>query len=258
MKKENSKKKKMVCNAVSCTILLLCFFAVVMTRTTCLASENTGADATAQKSDETYNGDAETAVESETELWSFEENGTLDIVVNRGVTIYQYTSEAIEPPVVLLYYFNQDDDYDILQENVDYTVAYENNTEVGTGRIIITGMGEYCGEAYAEFTIIEPIEEVKIDSSNFPDDLFRAYVSRNFDTDHNGVLEEEEILNVRDIDLTECYDPCIGTYVKDLTGAESFVVLEHLYCVARISDGDDLSGLYSVPGLKVKPEIRLV
>ncbi|MCD7762461.1 MAG: hypothetical protein LUI14_04545 [Lachnospiraceae bacterium] len=260
VEKEKPKKKKLVCNAISCTMLLLCFFVVVMTRATCLALESAESDVIANNSDETYNGAAETAVESETEpeSRSFEENGTLDIVVNRGVTVYQYTGEAFEPPVVLLYYRNQDGDYDILQENEDYTVAYENNTEVGTGQIIITGMGKYCGEAYAEFTIIDPIEEVKIDSSNFPDDLFRTYVSKNFDTDHNGVLNEEEILKVRDIDLTECYDPCTGAYVKDLTGAECFVMLKNLYCVVRMSDTEDLSGLLQVPGLKVKSEIRLV
>ncbi|MCD8013833.1 MAG: hypothetical protein LUG99_11765 [Lachnospiraceae bacterium] len=119
-------------------------------------------------------------------------------------------------------------------------------------------MGKYCGEACAEFTIVEPIEEVIIDSTNFPDDLFRVYVSTTLDTDHNGILNEEEILKTRDIDLTECYDPCTGTYVKDLTGTEYFVALEDLYCVARISDGDDLSGLYNVAGLRVMPEIRLV
>ncbi|MCD8396204.1 MAG: M56 family metallopeptidase [Lachnospiraceae bacterium] len=260
VEKEKPKKKKMICNAFSCSLLLLCFWAVAMTRTTCLAAESTESDVTTKISDETYNRDAETAVESETEpeSRSFEENGTLDIVINRGVTVYQYTGEAFEPPVVLLYYLNQDGDYDILRENVDYTVAYENNTEVGTGEIIITGIGDYCGEAYAEFTIIDPIEEVKIDSSNFPDDLFRAYVSRNFDTDHNGILNDKEILDVRDIDLTECYDPCTGIYVKDLTGAECFVMLKNLYCVARISDAEDLSGLLQTPGLKAMPEIRLV
>ncbi len=260
VEKEKPKKEKLICNALSCALLLLCFWAVAMTRTTCLAAESTESDVITKISDETYNGAAETAVESETEpeSRSFEENGTLDIVVNRGETVYQYTGEAFEPSVVLLYYRNQDGDYDILQENEDYTVAYENNTEVGTGRIIITGMGKYCGEAYAEFTIIDPIEEVKIDSSNFPDDLFRKYVSKNFDTDHNGVLNEEEILKVRDIDLTECYDPCTGAYVKDLTGAECFVMLKNLYCVVRMSDTEDLSGLLQIPGLKVMPEIRLV
>ncbi len=260
VKKENSRKKKMICNAVSCMILVFCFLAVTMTRSTCLASESTESDATAKNFDETYNGEAEEAVESEIEIetLSFEENEALDIVVNRGVTVYQYTGGAIEPPVVLLLYRNQDGDYDILQENEDYTVAWEDNTEIGTGQIIITGMGRYCGEAYAEFTIVEPIEEVIIDSTNFPDDLFRVYVSTTLDTDHNGILNEEEILKTRDIDLTECYDPCTGTYVKELTGAEYFVALENLYCVARISDGDDLSGLYNVQGLKVMPEIRLV
>ncbi|MCD7764813.1 MAG: M56 family metallopeptidase [Lachnospiraceae bacterium] len=256
VEKEKPKREKMIFNALSCIMLLCCFFAVALTRSTCLALESTDLYVSDDISDDKSDDNTEPAVGIE--IQSIKDGGNLDIVVNRGETVYQYTGEAFEPPVELLYYLNQDGDYDILRENVDYTVAYENNTEVGTGQIIITGMDKYCGKAYAEFTIIDPIEEVKIDSSNFPDDLFRAYVSRNLDTDHNGVLNEEEILNVRDIDLTECYDPCTGTYVKDLTGAECFVMLKNLYCVARMSDAEDLSGLLQVPGLKVKPEIRLM
>ncbi|MCD7744545.1 MAG: hypothetical protein LUI13_04525 [Lachnospiraceae bacterium] len=96
-----------------------------MTRTTCLAAESTESDVTTKISDETYNSDAETAVESETEpeARSFEENGTLDIVVNRGVTVYQYTGEAFEPPVVLLYYLNQDKNY-----RADFGFLYEQIT----------------------------------------------------------------------------------------------------------------------------------
>ena len=40
-----------------------------------------------------------------------------------------------------------------LIENVDYTVSYENNTEVGTGYVTVKGMGDYSGLGTAEFEI---------------------------------------------------------------------------------------------------------
>ena len=32
------------------------------------------------------------------------------------------------------------------------------------------------------------IEEQRIDSTNFPDEIFRGYISENFETDKNGIL----------------------------------------------------------------------
>lgn len=43
-----------------------------------------------------------------------------------------------------------------LEEGIDYTLTYEDNTEVGTGRVIITGIGRYTGSAEYTFTIKEP------------------------------------------------------------------------------------------------------
>lgn len=43
--------------------------------------------------------------------------------------------------------------------------------------------------------------EVRIDAENFPDDVFRAYVSENCDTEGDDVLSEEEIADVVYIDV---------------------------------------------------------
>ena len=40
-----------------------------------------------------------------------------------------------------------------LVKDIDYTVAYENNVNAGTAIVIITGIGNYSGEARSEFTI---------------------------------------------------------------------------------------------------------
>lgn len=41
----------------------------------------------------------------------------------------------------------------VLTEGVDYTVSYENNTAVGTAKVIVTGMGNYVGTKTATFKI---------------------------------------------------------------------------------------------------------
>ena len=42
----------------------------------------------------------------------------------------------------------------LLTENVDYTVSYRNNIEVGTASVIVTGIGHYTGTAVGTFQII--------------------------------------------------------------------------------------------------------
>lgn len=43
----------------------------------------------------------------------------------------------------------------VLSEGEDYTVTYEDNTEVGKGLVVVTGIGKYSNEAYALFFISE-------------------------------------------------------------------------------------------------------
>ena len=47
----------------------------------------------------------------------------------------------------------------------------------------------------------EGTEDVKIDETNFPDDTFRDYVKNNCDKNRDGYLSEEEIEDVKEIDL---------------------------------------------------------
>ena len=65
--------------------------------------------------------------------------------------VYQYTGEEIKP-VVTVKYANS-----VLEPDVDYTVAYKNNIEVGTGTVTVTGIGNYTGTASAEFEIVPEV-----------------------------------------------------------------------------------------------------
>ena len=41
----------------------------------------------------------------------------------------------------------------VLEANTDYTVSYKNNIDAGTGKVIVTGIGNYSGKITADFVI---------------------------------------------------------------------------------------------------------
>lgn len=58
-----------------------------------------------------------------------------------------YTCGKIEPSVTIL------DGKTSLKKDVDYSLVYENNTNAGTASVSIKGIGNYSGQAKAQFTI---------------------------------------------------------------------------------------------------------
>ncbi|MGN0341762.1 MAG: GBS Bsp-like repeat-containing protein [Roseburia sp.] len=62
---------------------------------------------------------------------------------------YKYTGEAFVPEPVVK--FNGV----TLTKNVDYTVVYRNNVNVGTASVIVSGMGKYSGSKTVNFTIVQ-------------------------------------------------------------------------------------------------------
>ena len=78
----------------------------------------------------------------------------------------KYTGSVIEPKVTLK------NGKDPLTKDVDYTVAYSNNVEVGTATITITGIGEYTGTRTATFKITgTALGKVKVNVNGFVSSL---------------------------------------------------------------------------------------
>lgn len=75
----------------------------------------------------------------------------------------------------------------------------------------------------------------EIDSENSPDDIFQEYLESNFDTDGNGILDEEEILAVDTI-------ICARMNIKSLGQLERFVNLKYLDCGGNHLTSLDISG----------------
>lgn len=75
--------------------------------------------------------------------------------------------------------------------------------------------------------------DVKINSTNFPDEGFRKYISENIDLNEDGVLSKAEIKKVTEIKL-EHYDEARNEYVyNDLTGIGVFTELQTLECAGN-------------------------
>lgn len=71
-----------------------------------------------------------------------------DCNVELDKTSYPYTGEAIMPEPVVK------NGTTVLKKGTDYTLSYENNIELGEGKVVITGIGEnYIGEKFLNFDI---------------------------------------------------------------------------------------------------------
>lgn len=80
-------------------------------------------------------------------------------------------------------------------------------------------------------------EGVAIDEVNFPDDIFRKYVSDNADYDNDGYLTENEADGMTGFSFYESYYPGITS----LKGIEYFKNLDSLSCTSELFTELDLS-----------------
>ena len=80
-----------------------------------------------------------------------------------------------------------------------------------------------CLFALLFFSATAFAENIAINMTNFPDDLFRAYISSSFDTNSDGFLSVEEIQAVTQMD-------CSGRYIQSLQGLQYFPRLFSLIC----------------------------
>lgn len=82
-------------------------------------------------------------------------------------TAYEYTGTLIQPAVTVKHTAEK-----VLTEDTDYTVSYDNNTNVGTATVTITGKGNYTGTVLVEFMINPKVltlkdGDVTIDNNGF-------------------------------------------------------------------------------------------
>ena len=98
------------------------------------------------------------------DLWSIEEltvpmygyPPTIENAVVDGIEDREFTGEEITQEITV-YYSGR-----ALSEGTDYTVSYENNTDLGTARIIIEGAGNYRGTIEREFEIVKASQPLSV------------------------------------------------------------------------------------------------
>lgn len=87
------------------------------------------------------------------------------------------------------------------------------------------------------------IKAVKINKTNFPDDIFRKVISgRDYDKDGNGTLDENEIFYIRNVN-------CEGMGVKSVQGIEFFPELVGLWCKDNQISHIDISKNVELTGI---------
>ncbi|MGN0642695.1 MAG: hypothetical protein ACI4JJ_06065, partial [Huintestinicola sp.] len=107
------------------------------------------------------------------------------------------------------------------------TVPTETETDTTTETTVPTET-ETSTETTTETEPDPVVTGIAVDSTNFPDEVFRNYVSTNFDTDGDGYLSDEEIAAVTDIDVSGTVSTDGG--VTSLEGVEFFTELTILRC----------------------------
>ena len=98
-----------------------------------------------------------------------------------------YTGIAITPEIVI-----HDGEYQLVKD-IDYTVIYSNNVEVGTATVLVEGKGYYKGQKELTFNILEPIV-VSLESGNDSIDFGEEYI--NFDNNIQKTLTITNTSNV--------------------------------------------------------------
>ena len=175
-----------------------------------------------------------TAVEGQKNQWTFtmeRANAEIsctytkamkDLTVYVNPVEYYYTGSPVEATVIVRHGGTK------LKEGVDYTLTYENNVEVGTATVTVTGMGNYTGQVRKLYLIILQINEIF-----FPDVNFRNYLLA-MDCGADGLLTEEELS-----EITHLYIQ--GMSIEDLTGIQYLKALEYLNCHTNLLKTFDVS-----------------
>ena len=132
-----------------------------------------------------------------------------------------YSNKTITPWVQIWYYepiFNTSGA--LLTEGKDYTITYKNNINVGTAKIIITGIGAFEGSIEREFYIHSQDINSVIDNVNISNTTYTGkYIKTSIKLTNNGYTLEEG----RDYIVSYKNNKNIGTATVTITGKGNFI-----------------------------------
>ncbi len=130
-----------------------------------------------------------------------------------SITDQTYTGSPLYPSLTIY-----SDGYGLLQEGRDYTVSYQNNINIGTGYVIVTGCGSYSGSRQVTFRIVAP----SISSSTItaiPDQLYTGNAITPLPTvSLNGVM----LTQYTDYVVSYSNNRNVGTATMTITGRGNY------------------------------------
>lgn len=142
-----------------------------------------------------------------------------DVILDE--TVFTYTGEEIRPNVTVRV------DDTLLTLDKDYTLTFADNIEVGTGRVIVTGIATasetmgYTGTVEIPFTINAPAPyelkgtDVTIEGTSFP------YTGSYIEPKVTVTVEGKELVREQDYTLRYHNNLAAGTATASVTGIEA-------------------------------------
>lgn len=177
---------------------------------------------------------------------NLEPNNDLQTLVYEGSPLYALTMGDKSTKARLNRSTNTELDFKIPTETVDLTELLPG---IDVSKVTIVSGGTLSGTTLSDYTTGTPVvytydygktiiqrtmqvtlnitvgeEGVEINETNFPDEEFRAYVTKQFDKNGSGVLTADEIENIKSVNVEN------KSKIKDLTGIEYFTEITILNC----------------------------
>lgn len=151
---------------------------------------------------------------------------------------YKYTGSAITPGVTVKY------GDELLTENTDYVVEYENNRNPGTAAIIVAGIGKYKGIVRKEFSILKPpvlVKKISVSGVSAQIAAGRKIqlkaVASPSNAANRGVVWSSSNRKVATVDAKGLVT------VKKKTGGKSVII------TAKAKDGSGIQGRYKITSM---------
>ncbi len=116
-----------------------------------------------------------------------------------------------------------------------YSISFPYELQAGVKYRLSFGIDSAGTYKAAAAYLGDAVTAAEVNEETFPDENFRAYVSDNLDFNGDGILSENEIANIKIIDIE-------NRNVASVEGIDCFGALTELYC-----GGNQIEELYSLP-----------
>ena len=167
------------------------------------------------------------------------------IVLNSSA--YEYTGEEIKPGVSV----------GTLTQDTDYSITYQDNIEIGTAKVIITGKGNYTGSVEESFRIVKRIVNINTLSITLTP-ITCVYTG----TPIEPTVSIEGLTQGTDYTVSYADNVNAGTAELTVTGIGSYTgVVEKMFTITpkTLQDDDVIleQNSYEYTGEKIKPTVSI-